>query len=114
VKPLATVVADDVAGARVIRVSGEVDLSNAHALLEGISAHVPHDGGLVVLDLEGASYLDSTGVSMVFRLAERIRTRRMELRLAVSPESPVRAVLELTNVHRVIPLRASVEDAIRT
>ena len=112
--PLATVVADDVAGARVIRVSGEVDLSNAHALLEGISAQIPHDGGLVVLDLDEVTYLDSTGISMVFRLAERMRTRRMELRLAVSPQSPVRAVLELTNVHGVIPLRGSVQDATTT
>ncbi len=109
--PLATVAANDLSGACVVRVTGEVDLSNADELLEAISAKVPHDGGVVVLDLGATTYLDSTGVAMVFHLAERMRTRRMELRLAVPLRSPVRAVLELTNVHRVIPLRETVEAA---
>ena len=111
--PLATLTASDVPGARVVRVTGEVDLSNAAGLLEAISAQVPHDGGVVVLDLGGASYLDSTGVAMVFRLAERLGTRRMELRLAVPLTSTVRAVLELTNVHKVITMCETVEEASR-
>ncbi len=109
--PLATVSARDIAGARVVQVAGEVDLSNAADLLTLIGAEIAHDAHLVLLDLSRAAYLDSTAVAMIFRLAERLRTRRQELRLVVPLESPVRAVLELTNVPRVIPLSETVQAA---
>ncbi|MEO7070672.1 MAG: STAS domain-containing protein [Nostocoides sp.] len=112
--PLGSVVASDIAGARLVRLSGEIDLSNASEVLELIGAQVPHDADLVVLDLSRTSYLDSTGVAMVFHLAHRLRTRRQELHLVVPLESPIRAVLELTNVHRVVAVRETVEAAIRS
>jgi anti-anti-sigma factor len=91
-------------GGRLVRVSGEIDLSNARDLMDAIAGAVPHDASLVVVDLTGTTYLDSSGIAMIFRLAERLGHRRQELRLVAPSAGPIRAVMELTNVDRVIPV----------
>jgi anti-anti-sigma factor len=84
------------------------DLSNARQVMESIAGAVPSEAALVVVDLSDTSYLDSAGIAMIFRLAERLGHRRQELRLVVPADSPVRGVIELTNVPGVVP----VEEAI--
>jgi anti-anti-sigma factor len=91
-------------GFRLVRVSGEIDLSNVRELADAIGAEVPHDVPAVVVDLSGTTYLDSTGIAMIFRLNERLANGRQELRLLVPPGSPIRAVLDLTNVPAAIPV----------
>ena len=95
-------------GATVIRVVGEVDISNARQLSEAVVAAIPAEATRVVIDLADTAYLDSTGIEMLFRLAELLRTRRQHLRLVVPPRSTVRTVIDLTKVHQVIP----VDDAL--
>lgn len=87
-----------------VSVTGEVDLSNARPLLDAVAAAVPDDAAHVVLDLTHTTYLDSAGIAALFRLAERLRTRRQDLRLVVPPDSPIRAVLRLTHLDHVIPV----------
>ena len=83
---------------------GEVDLSNARSLVDTIAATMPDDAALVVLDLSQTTYLDSAGIAGVFRLAERLRIRRQDLRLVVPPDSPIRAALRLTHLDHVIQI----------
>jgi anti-anti-sigma factor len=83
-------------------ISGEIDLSNARLLLDTIAATMPDDAAVVVLDLTATTYLDSAGIAALFRLAERLRIRRQDLRLVVPPDSPIRAVLRLTRLDHVI------------
>ena len=101
---LARVQASSRDGFRLVRVSGEVDLSNVREVTDAIGGEVPHDVPLVVLDLSGTTYLDSTGIAMIFRLHERLANGRQELRLVVPPGSPIRAVLELTRVPGLVPV----------
>ncbi|MGH3505918.1 MAG: STAS domain-containing protein [Nocardioidaceae bacterium] len=108
---LARVEGESSRGAHVVRVTGEVDLSNARGLLDTISRAVPGDAGLVVLDLSHTTYLDSAGIAMIFRLGERLHYSRQELRLVVPVESPIRAVVELTNVRHVIPVMDALVEA---
>jgi anti-anti-sigma factor len=108
VSELARVEAADLDDARLVRVSGEIDLSNARDVMEAICGAVPHDASLVVVDLSETAYLDSSGIAMIFRLAERLSYSRQELRLVVPADAPIRAVLELTSLHQVVP----VQDAI--
>ena len=89
-------------------ISGEVDLSNARPILDTVAASTPDHTSLVVLDLSATTYLDSAGISALFRLAERLRSRRQDLRLVVPPGSPIRAVLHLTHLDHVI----RVDDAL--
>ncbi|EWT02000.1 anti-anti-sigma factor [Intrasporangium oryzae NRRL B-24470] len=107
---LARIEASDHGAARLVRVSGEIDLSNAREVMEAIAGAVPDEVAVVFLDLSDTTYLDSTGIAMIFRLAERLGHRRQDLRLVVPTDGPVRAVLDLTNVQLVAPIEETVPD----
>lgn len=100
---LAQVAAYDRDGARVIGVAGEIDLSNAHDLMEEVGVAVRSGVARVVVDLSAVTFLDSSGIAVLFRLAERMRLSRQELRLVVPEGTTIRRVLELTKVTTVIP-----------
>lgn len=108
---LARVEADDLGDACLVSVRGEIDLSNAREVMDGIRAAATHDATLVILDLSGTTYLDSAGIAMVFRLAERLGHSRQELRLVVPADAPIRRGLELTRVTALLPVHESVAAA---
>ncbi len=105
---LATVDAVTVDGSPVVRVSGEIDLSNAADVMEAIAttlpAALPANATTVVVDLSDTGYVDSAGIAMLFRLAERLGHGRQQLHLVVPVGAPIRRVLELTNLTGVIPV----------
>jgi anti-anti-sigma factor len=107
---LARIESTDIQDGRLVRIIGEIDLSNVAEVLSAVIAAVPHDAALVVLDLSDVTYLDSAGISMLFRLAERLGYSRQPLRLVVPPAAPIRAVLELTSLTSVIPVVESLRS----
>jgi anti-sigma B factor antagonist len=96
----------------LIRVHGEIDLSNAHEVSSAIGMVMGQEARRLVVDLSDITYLDSAGVALLLRLAERLRARRRQLHLVVPRRSPVRRVLQFTGLPRVIPLEARLEDAL--
>jgi len=93
-------------GTAVVRVIGEIDLSNAGQVRDALGAAIP-DLPQVVVDLSGTEYLDSAGIAMLFRLAERLSYNRQELQLVVPADAPIRAVLRLTKLDQVVPVKDS-------
>jgi anti-anti-sigma factor len=89
---------------QLVRITGEVDLSNARDVIEAVAHGVPDDVTLIVLDLTDTTYVDSAAIATLFRLSERLRDRRQDLRLVVPQASPIRAVVELTRLSQVIPV----------
>jgi len=104
VSDLATIACEQMDGRYVVRVTGEIDISNAQDLAATIESSVPNSAPVLVVDLTDTRYLDSSGVALLLRLSERLKARRQELRLLVPRSAPVRAVLELTGLGRVMPL----------
>ncbi|WUJ69492.1 STAS domain-containing protein [Kribbella soli] len=96
-------------GVQVVRISGEVDLTNAAEVREVISRIASVDESVIAVDLTETAYLDSSGIAMLFGLAERLTQSRQELRIVVPPDSPIRAALELTDLPRTIPVQHSLE-----
>ena len=96
-----------VEGVQVVSIRGEIDLSNAAEVRDAIGRVASDEVSVIVVDLSGTDYLDSSGIAMLFRLAERLGHRRQELRLVVPPHSPIRTALELTN----LPQTIAVQDA---
>jgi anti-anti-sigma factor len=96
----------------LVRVHGEIDLSNAQAVSSAIGSVMGQEARRLVVDLSDITYLDSAGVALLLRLAKRLRTRRRQLHLVVPRGSPVRRVLVFTGLPRVIPLEARLEDAL--
>jgi anti-anti-sigma factor len=100
-------------GAAVIaRLTGEVDMTNAEYVGKELSGSVPNDAGALVVDLSGTRYLDSAAIELLFDLARRLRRRRQALRLVLPSDSPLKRVLELTEIAAAAPVHASLEDAL--
>jgi anti-anti-sigma factor len=104
----------DISGDDVVvaRLSGEVDLSNATEVGDELSTSVPNTALGLVLDLTATTYLDSSGVHLIFDLAERLRTRQQQLRIAVPTGAPIRRVLRIVELGDTVPVLASVEEAV--
>ena len=82
----------------------EIDLANARGITSIVAGAVPNEAVGVVLDLSGTTYLDSSGVHLIFDLADRVGARQQKLVLAVPESSNVRRVLELVDVSVVAPM----------
>jgi anti-anti-sigma factor len=88
----------------LVRVRGEIDLSNASDVGDAVAAAVPGAAARVVVDLSGTTYLDSTGIAMIFHLSERLGHQRQPLRVVVPPTSVIRRVVDITDLGAVIPV----------
>lgn len=89
----------------------EIDLANARGLTGMVAAAVPNEASGVVLDLSGTTYLDSSGVHLIFDLADRLAARQQKLVLAIPEVSNVRRVLELVDVTVVAPIESDLAAA---
>jgi anti-anti-sigma factor len=99
--------------ARVVaRLTGEVDMSNAPYVRDQLLASIPNDALALVIELGGCRYLDSAAIEVLFDLSRRLGRRRQQLRLVVPAESPLRRVLELTEVHTAAPVHESLDSAL--
>jgi anti-anti-sigma factor len=101
---LARIEVERLGGLQVVRVHGEIDISNARDLGEAIENAVSNGLHGFVLDLSATRYLDSAAVELLFRLAARLAARRLAMRLIVPADSPIRGVLELTGVPRAVAI----------
>ena len=98
-------------GITVLAATGRLDVAGAPALKDAISEVVKNGPPRVVIDMEGVSFVDSTGLGSVISALKQVRGGQGELRLA-APNQQVRVVLELTTLDRVFPYYATVEEAL--
>jgi len=110
VSELAQVEAEQHGILSVVRIRGEVDISNAADVSAAIQAVVLNTTFGVVIDLTGTTYLDSSGVAVLVRLAELLGPRRQQVSLVVPPESPIRTVLDLTGLPKAMPVHARLDE----
>ena len=96
----------------VARLTGEIDLSNASEVGETLSAAVPNTALGLVIDLTATSYLDSSGVHLLFDLAERLQRRQQRLRVVVPEGGPIRRVLRIVELDATVPVLASLDEAV--
>ena len=96
----------------VAAVSGEIDGSNAGEVQRAVAEHVPTTARSLVIDLSQTSYIDSTGVELLFELARRLSSRRQAFTVVVPHGSGVRRVLELCDIASVGALVATRDEAL--
>jgi anti-anti-sigma factor len=95
------------------RVAGEVDASNVEDLSQRLLQTLSNQASAVVIDLTDTSYIDSSGISLIFDAAARLRNRRQELRLVVTPRSFVAEVLAAVSMQESVAIDPAVSDALR-
>src|ERR1700761_2483013 len=81
----------------VLSLAGELDMANAPLLARAIEAPELNDTETVVLDLQGLTFLDSTGLRIILSAREQCWRRGQEF--AVTPGSQqVQRLLSITGV----------------
>ncbi len=103
---------EQVAGWTVARVEGELDMTNISYVRDELTRSIPNEVDGMVVDLGGTAYLDSAAIELLFEMARRLGRRRQRLRIAMPADSPLRRVLELTDVRAVAPIHETVAEAL--
>ena len=96
----------------VARIGGELDMTNCSYVRDQLMRSNPGDADCLVVDLAETAYLDSAASELLVELARRLGRHRQGLRIAMPDDSPLRRVLELTDVRAVAPIHPSVEIAL--
>lgn len=86
-------------------VNGEIDLTNRDAIADQLNAEITNHTTSVVIDLDGVSYLDSSGLRLFFTLADRLRILQVELALVVSEASMSRQIIALSGLDQLVEVR---------
>jgi anti-anti-sigma factor len=88
----------------VVRLSGEIDLSNVDRLEQQLDAAVA-GCTRVVIDLSAIGYIDSQGLRLLSGLANKLAEREATLEVVAPPDSVARDVLDLTRMTDDIAVR---------
>ena len=99
-------------GVVVVALSGEADLTAVEAMDAGFDAAAKHPGPLVA-DLSALAFLDSSGLRALVQAHSRIVSQGRRFGLACPPGGAVHQVLELTQMHRLMPVHPDRETAAR-
>jgi anti-sigma B factor antagonist len=99
------------AGLTVLAPSGRLDVTGAPTLKDAVREAGKSGKPRLGIDLEGVSFVVSTGLGSVIAALKMVRSSQGDLRLA-APNQQVRVVLELTTLDRVFPYFATVEEAL--
>jgi anti-anti-sigma factor len=99
--------------APVAQLVGEVDASNAAGFTGELKDALPNTAIGLVLDLTKTTYIDSSGIHLIFDLADALRRRQQSLALVVAPETFVADVLGAVNLTGAASVSATVDDARR-
>lgn len=81
------------AGVPVVKLIGEIDISNAEPIGDALADIVGPDARQVVVDLGALDFMDSAGIAMLLRTAARVDA--LEIR---NPSDVIRRIIECTGL----------------
>jgi anti-sigma B factor antagonist len=96
----------------VVVLPAEIDVTNSEQVRDQLVAALAAGVDVVIADLTGTSFCDSSGVHALVSAHEAAVARGVRLRLAVPSGGSVPRVLQLIGVGRIVPVHASVAEAI--
>lgn len=99
-------------GVVIASVSGELDLSNSPATGDAIEAALPSSARSLVVDFTQLTFLDSSGVAMLFRLVRRLGDHRQQLHVVAPAGEAVGRVLEIVEFDRAAPVYPTLDAAL--
>ncbi|MGH3240455.1 MAG: STAS domain-containing protein [Spirillospora sp.] len=98
-------------GRAVVRLRGELDIATADDLRRHLNEARREHGENVVLDLSGLEFMDSGGLSVIVACYKATSAAGGGLVLA-APRPIVRRALEITGLHRRIPVTDTLDAAL--
>lgn len=98
--------------ATVARVEGDLDLVTLPQVERELRAVAAEARRLFAVDVSGVTYLNSAAISLLYSLAEDLRTRHHQLRLVMAADAPLRVLLRRLRFDTVVPVHDTVDEAI--
>ncbi|WP_165975631.1 STAS domain-containing protein [Actinomadura rubrisoli] len=98
-------------GRTVVRLRGELDIACSDELRRQLRSARAEHGEHVVLDLEDLEFMDSQGLSVIVGCYKAVTAAGGSLALA-GPRPLVRRTLEITGLHRRIPVLPTLAEAV--
>src|SRR6266508_1725335 len=99
------------AGYTVVEVAGEIDIASAPGLRTCHHQTINAGSRRLVVDLRHVDFIDSMGIGVLVGAHRRLRDHDGSLQL-VAADGLVLRVLRLTSLDRVLPLHATLTDAL--
>jgi anti-sigma B factor antagonist len=96
----------------VVVLPDEIDVTNSEQVYRQLIGAIVPGVDAVIADMMATTFCDSSGVHAIMRAHESAAARDISMRLAVSPHTSVRRVLQLIGVYRLIPVYESLQDAL--
>ena len=109
---LARVVEQHAGDVPIAAVEGEIDASNAAEIRARMRALLTNRSRGLVVDLTQTSYLDSSGINLLFGLGAELAQRQQELHLVLPPSSPIARTISITGLDATVPTHARRQDAL--
>jgi anti-sigma B factor antagonist len=98
-------------GIGVFHLAGRVDITSANDLKQALAREVASGHQRLLMDLQGVSFVDSSGLSAFVSGLRVARQAGGDLRIAAPGEQP-KAVLALTSLDRIFSVYPTVEEAV--
>jgi anti-sigma B factor antagonist len=96
----------------IARIEGEIDMSNAQPIGNRLRDLLTNHSVALIVDLGDTTYLDSSGIALLFSLFDELRRRQQQLHLVVPPGSLLTRVLNITGVDRAMPMHETLDGAL--
>ncbi|HEX6967920.1 MAG TPA: STAS domain-containing protein [Micromonosporaceae bacterium] len=95
----------------VVSVAGELDMATAPQLQDRISDLLDRGHDRIVFDLDGLSFCDSTGLSVLIRAKNSCDENDGQVRLA-APQRTVLRVLQVSGLTEVLEIHETTAEAL--
>jgi anti-anti-sigma factor len=96
----------------VVELTGTLELGNESQRIESLIEDLVRKGTRrLVVDMSGVDHIDSSGIGVVALAAGRLREAGGRLAVAVA-EGRVLHLLNLTQMHAIVTIRATVAEAV--
>ena len=96
----------------VAQIEGEIDMSKAQPIGNRLRDLLTNRSEALIVDLGPTSYLDSSGIALIFALADELKRRQQVLRLVVPEGSHLMRVLTITGLDRAVPMHGTLDGAL--
>jgi anti-sigma B factor antagonist len=98
-------------GVTHVRLGGEIDAAVAAELQQSLSDLIRDGHTLLLVDLSGVSFIDSTALGVLLHTVRKLRRRRGKLAVAC-PDETMRNLFELVGHNLLFPVDESVDRAL--
>jgi anti-sigma B factor antagonist len=105
-----TLTTQEVQGATIIVVGGEIDVYTAPRLRDKITELVASGVHVLIIDMEAVEFLDSTGLGVLVGGLKKVRAHGGSLQLICTQERLLK-IFRITGLAKVFTIHASAEAA---